>query len=260
MKTSIFIQVFAGFVINLIGQSSSIESTAHEWNSLAIEQTEYGEKRAIFQGRSDGFDYVDANAITLGGMTSTHWVQVPKDFEELLIIKEGTVRYVTNQKSETLGAGSVVLAFPEEEYKIENSKETKATYYIIRWKDQKGGNRAYQGAFQPIVKNWNNLEFQKTAKGGRRNVIREPTSRLSEFEMHVTTLNEGEKSHDPHTHIEEEIILVRFGQVEELIDGSPYRVGPGSLIFLRSNIPHGIRNIGRGQCEYYAFKWKIPKK
>lgn len=52
---------------------------------------------------------------------------------------------------------------------------------------------------------------------------------------------------------------MRFGQVEELIDGSPYRVGPGSLIFLRSNIPHGIRNIGRGQCEYYAFKWKIPK-
>ncbi len=108
MKTSIFIQVFAGFVINLIGQSGSIESTAHEWNSLAIEQTEYGEKRAIFQGRSDGFDYVDANAITLGGMTSTPWVHVPKDFEELLIIKEGTVQYVTNQKSDTLGAGSVV--------------------------------------------------------------------------------------------------------------------------------------------------------
>ena len=168
MKTSILIQVFAGFVINLIGQSWSIESTAHEWDSLAIEQTEYGEKRAIFQGKSDGFDYVDANAITLGGMTSTHWVQVPKDFEELLIVKEGTVQYVTNQKSETLGAGSVALAFPEDEYKIENSKETKATYYIIRWKGEKGANRAYQGTLQPIVKNWNNIEFQKTAKGGRR--------------------------------------------------------------------------------------------
>ena len=86
--------------------------------------------------------------------------------------------------------------------------------------------------------------------------MRKPTALLNEFEMHVTTLNEGEKSHDPHTHVAEEIILVRFGKVEELIDGQAYQVGSGFLIFLRSNVPHGIRNIGSGPCEYYAFQWR----
>ena len=78
---------------------------------------------------------------------------------------------------------------------------------------------------------------------------------LREFEMHVTTLKEGMRSHLPHTHIDEEVILVRHGDVEEHIDGELHEVGAGSFIFLRSMIPHGIRNIGTGEAEYYAFKW-----
>jgi (S)-ureidoglycine aminohydrolase len=81
---------------------------------------------------------------------------------------------------------------------------------------------------------------------------------LAEFEIHTTMLNEGMKSHDQHTHTEDEIIIVRYGQVEEMIDGTPHQAGPGSVIFLGSDVPHGIRNIGEGPCEYYAFKWKLP--
>lgn len=65
--------------------------------------------------------------------------------------------------------------------------------------------------------------------------------------------------HPPHTHLDEEIILVRYGDVEESIDGKLHEVGEGSLIFLRSMVPHGIRNVGREPCEYYAFRW-IPRK
>ena len=142
---------------------------------------------------------------------------------------------------------------------MKNLEKSNTTYYAIRWKGERNMNFTNQGASQSIIKNWENIEFLKSEKGGRRNIIQEPTPLLSEFEMHVTTLNEGEKSHDPHMHIDEEIILVRFGEVEELIDGKAHQVGPGSLIFLGSNVPHGIRNIGKGACEYYAFKWKIPE-
>ena len=88
--------------------------------------------------------------------------------------------------------------------------------------------------------------------------MRVPTSMLAEFEIHTTMLNEGMKSHDQHTHVEDEIIIVRYGEVEEMIDGKPHKAGPGSVIFLESDVPHGIRNIGEGPCEYYAFKWKLP--
>ena len=85
--------------------------------------------------------------------------------------------------------------------------------------------------------------------------MRRPTGILSELEMHVTTLNENTMSHAEHVHDPEEIILVIRGEVEESIDGTPYKVGPGSLILLMDRVPHGIKNAGKGQCEYFAFKW-----
>jgi quercetin dioxygenase-like cupin family protein len=51
------------------------------------------------------------------------------------------------------------------------------------------------------------------------------------------------------------IILVRKGYVEETIKGEPYRLGPGSIIFLTNDDLHGIRNAGSGGCEYYAIRW-----
>ena len=72
--------------------------------------------------------------------------------------------------------------------------------------------------------------------------------------MHVTSLNEGNKSHDPHTHFDEEIIVVLTGEVEEMINGANYQAA-GSVIFLSSMDPHGIRNAGKGRCEYYAIRW-----
>jgi uncharacterized cupin superfamily protein len=99
--------------------------------------------------------------------------------------------------------------------------------------------------------------MKPTSKGGRRSIMKVPTSMLAEFEIHTTMLNEGMKSHDQHVHVEDEIIIVRYGLVEELIDDKPYNAGPGSVIFLASNGHHGIRNIGEGPCEYYAFKWKL---
>jgi quercetin dioxygenase-like cupin family protein len=82
------------------------------------------------------------------------------------------------------------------------------------------------------------------------------TATFEELEMHVTTLNEGVTSHDEHVHESEEIILVIKGEVEESINGIPHKAGPGSLILLLDDDSHGIRNVGKGQCEYFAFKWK----
>jgi quercetin dioxygenase-like cupin family protein len=89
--------------------------------------------------------------------------------------------------------------------------------------------------------------------------MRTPTQSLVELEMHTTTLNEGEKSHAEHMHSDEEIILVRFGSVEESIKGKPCVLGPGSLIFLAPDDMHGIQNAGKGQCEYYAIRWITEK-
>ena len=34
------------------------------------------------------------------------------------------------------------------------------------------------------------------------------------------------------------------------------RVTAGDLYFLSPNVPHALKNIGKEQCEYFAFQWK----
>jgi (S)-ureidoglycine aminohydrolase len=78
----------------------------------------------------------------------------------------------------------------------------------------------------------------------------------TKFEMHVTTLNEKLSSHAPHTHPEEEIVLMLSGQARMDINGVEYDASPGDIIFLTSQVSHAIRNSGNGDCEYFAFQWK----
>jgi (S)-ureidoglycine aminohydrolase len=76
------------------------------------------------------------------------------------------------------------------------------------------------------------------------------------FEMHVTTLNEGIKSHEPHTHRAEEIVLVLENKTEMQIGEKFFKGGEGDVYFLGSNVPHAIRNDGKGTCTYFAFQFE----
>jgi XRE family transcriptional regulator, regulator of sulfur utilization len=89
-------------------------------------------------------------------------------------------------------------------------------------------------------------------------VFRAPTATLDELECHITTLNPGQSSHPPHKHPEEEILIVREGTVESLVNGTLRRVGPGSVIFQASNQEHAIRNVGETPATYHVFSWKSP--
>ena len=82
------------------------------------------------------------------------------------------------------------------------------------------------------------------------------TSQLAQFEMHTTALDADSASHAPHTHVQEEIVLILRGHVTMHIDGKLIPAAPGDLVFLPSRIPHALINTGKEQCEYFAFQWK----
>jgi XRE family transcriptional regulator, regulator of sulfur utilization len=105
---------------------------------------------------------------------------------------------------------------------------------------------------------WNSMKVETTAVGARRTLFRAPTATLDELECHITTLNPGQTSHAPHRHPEEEILIVREGTVESLVNGKLQRVGPGSVIFQASNEEHAIRNVGDTPATYHVFSWKSP--
>jgi len=105
---------------------------------------------------------------------------------------------------------------------------------------------------------WNDVEVKTTKTGAVRTFFRSQTATLDELECHVTTLNPGDSSHPPHKHQEEEIIIVKEGTVEALVNGQMKRVGPGSVIFQASNQMHSIRNVGTVPTTYHVFSWHSP--
>ena len=105
---------------------------------------------------------------------------------------------------------------------------------------------------------WNSLKVQETKVGSRRDVVRSPTATLDELEMHITTLNAGMESHPPHQHAAEELLIIKEGTLEALVDGQYQKVGPGSIVFQASNQPHTIRNIGTGPATYHVIQWQSP--
>ncbi len=229
----------------------SIDSKVYRWDALPIEQAKTGEDRPILHGKTTVFEELEIHATKLNSGKSID----PKnhDHEKLIIVKEGKITLSIGESAKILGPGSVVLIMPGNKYKLTNSEKTSATFYFLLWKTN--GFSQKNSPAKSVMVNWNDVAFTTTSKGGKRQVLNHPTAMFDEFEMHVTTLNKGMKSHDQHTHVDEEIILVIKGEVEELIDSQPHKAKKGDLIFLQSNIPHGIRNIGNGPCEYFAFKW-----
>ena len=108
----------------------------------------------------------------------------------------------------------------------------------------------------PAVFDWAKMDAKKTDVGAIRNLVRQSTATLDELEMHVTTLNPGLASHPPHTHPNEELVIVREGTVEVLNGGTWKRLGPGSVVFNASNSPHALRNIGDTPATYHVINWK----
>ncbi len=108
------------------------------------------------------------------------------------------------------------------------------------------------------VFDWKQLAVHKSPKGESRKVCQAPTATLDELEIHVTTLNPGELAHPPHQHPDEELLIIKEGTVEALVNGEWKRIGPGSVVFQASNQLHAIRNVGETPATYHVIKWNSP--
>ncbi len=103
---------------------------------------------------------------------------------------------------------------------------------------------------------WNSVIAKPTEVGSVRSFFRVRTPTLEQLEVHVTTLNPGKSPHPPHRHPNEEMLIIRQGTVEALINGEWKRVGSGSVIFFASNQLHGLRNVGPEPAVYHVINFK----
>jgi mannose-6-phosphate isomerase-like protein (cupin superfamily) len=68
-------------------------------------------------------------------------------------------------------------------------------------------------------------------------------------------IDPGKSPHAPHTHVEEEVMIVESGHGEIFCDGKTTAVGPGSAMYTAPNAPHGIVNTGDSHLVFSFVKW-----
>jgi quercetin dioxygenase-like cupin family protein len=102
---------------------------------------------------------------------------------------------------------------------------------------------------------WESVPEKPTEQGGRRGVFAAPTATLDELEYHTTMLKPGASPHAPHTHQNEELIIVKEGAVEAYVNGEWKPAPTGSLIFFASMVPHTVRNVGTVPARYHVVNW-----
>lgn len=237
-------------------QPDPLESRVYTWPDQFENHAPGVEKALILSGSTTALVQLDVFAYNLSSGTS-HLAAPTPATESLIIVKSGTVTVRHNSKRVKLGAGSVQVVFPGTPIRIENMGDEPASYYVFQYTSRQGVDVARgKKSGGSYVIDWDKLEVRETQRGEHRGYFDRPTASLSRFEMHVTTLNEGLRSHDVHTHREEEFLLIIHSEVEEHIDGAEHRASAGDLIFLDAMVPHTITNVGEGPAQYFAFKWE----
>jgi quercetin dioxygenase-like cupin family protein len=105
---------------------------------------------------------------------------------------------------------------------------------------------------------WSDMKVRKTDVGERRDIVQQPTRTLDELEVHITTLNPHATSHPPHTHPNEEMVIVREGTLQAHVNGKEVVVPAGGILFYASMQPHGVKNIGDTPATYFVINWASP--
>ena len=72
------------------------------------------------------------------------------------------------------------------------------------------------------------------------------------LDLHETELAPGGVPHPPHSHVHEELLFVREGEVEVSLNGSVTLLGAGSCAYMASKDLHGYRNPGQVPAKYFV--------
>lgn len=208
----------------------------------------------LLKGETSHFSYSELKVVQLKNDLGT--LPLKNDSkEQIFIIKEGEVEVSVKGNTKTIGPNSVVVLMPKDKGTI-RSVSDNATYYTMKYESKIAMNlkRGKKDGGSAII-DFDELEFKEHDKGGIRNYFRRSTAMCPYYEMHVTNLNGGIKSHEPHTHFATEIILMVKGNTEMEIGNQRYQAKKGDVYFVPSNVPHAIRNLSDEQCMYFAYQW-----
>ncbi|MGC3943744.1 MAG: cupin domain-containing protein [Chryseolinea sp.] len=235
-------------------QAQPVASRMYDLKSLSYKADKNMKSATLFKGSAYDMEAIEMtyNLLTQGKRSE----RASAKEERLILVKDGTLKITMKDSTWMLSGGSVALLMPDQQYELANDVSETCSFYLLSYRSKETVDKPRgTNSGGSMVKDWNKITFLPHDKGGIRRYFDRPTAMCKRLEMHVTTLNEGFKSHDPHTHVAEEIVLVISGDTEMQIGDQFYKGGPGVVYYLGSNVPHAIRNDGTNPCTYFAFQF-----
>jgi quercetin dioxygenase-like cupin family protein len=252
-----FLSFFCLMTITAFAQLQPIKSGVFKWNDFKVVSNEDRVGRPILEGVSSHLEYLEMHATTQNVGAKPSKTHANEDIEEIILVKEGTMKVTIEGKSAILGANGVVSLMPLQMHSLQNVGTTPLTYYIIRYRSKKKMDvKRGVDAGNSLMINADSTVYKPTSVGGVRSYFDRKTAMCERLEMHVTTLDRKVASHEPHSHDETEIILMISGETAQMIDGKEYTAKAGDFYLMESQSFHGIRNISDEPATYFAFKWK----
>ncbi len=176
--------------------------------------------------------------------------------ERFFIVKKGPVEVILGNKKYSVDKGSVIFLLPGDKLAFGTDGKNDVEFYEMVYSSiQKPDSARGREAGGSFVMNWNDMVFKPHDKGGVRQLFDRKTVMFNRFDIHITTLNPGFKSHEPHTHQNEEIILMLDGNAEMTVNTEKVRCKSGDAVYVASMVPHNLINTGKTPATYFAIQW-----
>lgn len=126
----------AGVVATVFAQAnvkpSTLPSGVHAWDTLPVEKTASGERRAVFDSATATVDRLETHVTTLNAGAAPHAAHRHPD-EELVFVREGVVEATINGVTHRAPAGSVIFFASNDLHGMRNAGEGTTSYFVLRW-------------------------------------------------------------------------------------------------------------------------------
>jgi len=235
-------------------QSAVLATTFVDWNSLVPSPTSAGQIRHVFDNPTVAMDKLEVHITTLNPGAESHPVH-RHSWEEMLLVKDGDFEVSMNGRKQHAGPGAMIFF-------AANVGNKPATYYVINFvtdlshsaSAKSAAEQAVPGKLASSVLDCGNLPTTPTPSGSRVVCVNSPTLTFLALESHITTLNVGQQTAANIIDSNDEIVVIKSGQVEVTVNGIVSRMNEGSLLYWAPNDKRTLRNIGSTPTSYQVIR------
>jgi quercetin dioxygenase-like cupin family protein len=220
--------------------------------------------RAVFDNPTITMDKLEVHITTLDPGKVSHPIH-RHPWEEIIYVRDGQVDFNINGITHHAGPGAFAFFASNDPHNVRNVGATPATYYVLNFVSDTASSPAAANAPSAATRNLpgklastvidtNSLQPIVTAVGSHVTVVDSPTITLVTQEAHLSTLLPGKHSAIDIVDPNDEIVIIRSGQVEVTVNGISSRMNAGSLLYWYPNDKRTLRNVGPTPTSYLVIR------